>query len=145
MLNKTPLLHQRLGPCVFLSFSLSLRLTLWSTEARWAHFLARRLTPSWEGALCLHPLERAPGAYMKQCKLCVKSFIGFLRKPRNISLFLSLFYFLIIDSGPPGFGPLKDLNNFHKVSHSKDQVNAQRRVKSHINTVCVYQTWCLNF
>ena len=45
--------------------------------------------------------------------LCVKGFIGFLRKPRNISFFLSLFYFLIIDSKPPGSGPLKDLNKWH--------------------------------
>ena len=56
------------------------------------------------------PPERVPCAYVKQCKPCVKGFIGFLCKPRNISLFLSLFYFLIVDSGPPGSGPLKDLN-----------------------------------
>ena len=74
-------------------------------------FLPGLLRPSREGTLCLHPLERAPGAYMKQRKPCVKGFIGFLRKPRNISLFLSLFSFLIIDSSPPGSGPLKDHNN----------------------------------
>jgi len=69
------------------------------------------LRPFREGALWLHPLERAPSAYMKQCKLCAKSFIGFLCKPRNIiSLFLPLFYFLILDFRPPGSGPLKDLN-----------------------------------
>ena len=37
MLIKTPLLHQSFGPCVLVSFSLSLslflRLFLWSTEA----------------------------------------------------------------------------------------------------------------
>ena len=68
------------------------------------------LRPSQEGTLCLHPLERAPGDYVKQCKPCIKGFIGFLHKPRNISLFLSLFCFLIVDSGPPGSGRLKDLN-----------------------------------
>ena len=114
MLNKTPLFHQSLGACVFLSFflslSLSLRLILWSIETRradspaWASkTLSRRHTvPSWppqEGAWCLH--ERR--------KLCVKSFIVFLLKPKNINLFLCLFCFLIINSGPPGSDPLKDL------------------------------------
>ena len=116
MLNKIPLLHQSLGPCVCLSFCLSvplplsLRLILWSVETCCAHSLAqasktlsrRRTVPSLprEGAQCLH----------EWLKLCVKSFIGFLHKTRNISLFLSLFYFLIVDSRPPGSGPLKDLN-----------------------------------
>ena len=36
------------------------------------------------------PCERVPCAYVKQCKPHVKGFIGFLPKPRNISLFLSL-------------------------------------------------------
>ena len=114
MLNKTPLLHQSLGPHVFPSFllSLSFRLILWSTGTRCAHspaqasktLLRRRTVPSppREGARCLH--ERR--------KPCIKDFIGFLCKPRNISLFLSLFYFLIVDSGPPGSGPLKDLNKW---------------------------------
>ena len=57
------------------------------------------------------PHERVPCAYVKQCKPCVKGFIGFLWKRRNISLFLSLFYFVIVDSSPPGSGPFKDLNN----------------------------------
>ena len=64
--------------------------------------------PSQEGALCFHPLQRAPGAFMR--KPCIKDLTGFLCKPRNPSLFLSLFYFLIIDSRPPGFSPLKDPN-----------------------------------
>jgi len=82
-------------------------------------FLPGLLRLSWEGALCLHPLERVPGAYVKQCKPCVKGFIGFLHKPRNISFFLSLFYFLIIDSGPPGSNPLKDLNTMEYYSAIK--------------------------
>ena len=67
-----------------------------------------RLRPSWEGALCLREL----------CKPCVKGFIGFLHKPRNISLFISLF--LIIDSGPQASSTLKDLNKsteFHGTCH----------------------------
>ena len=75
----------------FLSLSLSLffRLILWSTEALWVHFpvrasktLSRRHpapSPHWEGAWGLH----------EQSKPRVRDFIGFLHKPRNISLFLS--------------------------------------------------------
>ena len=65
--------------------------------------LSRRHTmtsPPRESAQCLH----------ERCKPCIKGFIGFLHKPRNISLFY--FYFLIVDSGPPGSGPLKDLNRY---------------------------------
>ena len=58
------------------------------------------LRPPREGAWCLH--ERR--------KSCVKDFIGPLRKPRDISLFLS--HFLIVDSVPQGSGPLKDPNNY---------------------------------
>ena len=95
MLSKTPLLHQSLGPHVFLSLcvcvcvSLSLRLILWSTEAHWAHSPAwasktlsrRRSVPSppQQGAWCL----------CEQCKPHTRGFIGFLCKPRNSSLFLS--------------------------------------------------------
>ena len=88
--------------------SLYLKLILWSTEATELIILPGLLRPSREGALCLHPLERAPGAYVKQCKLCVNCFIGALRKTSKISLFLS--HFLIVNSGPPGSGPLKDPN-----------------------------------
>ena len=72
--------------------------------------LPRLLRHSGEGALCLHPLKRAPGAFVSDTSPVLKGFIGFLRKRRNNSLFLSLFYFLIVDSGPPGSGPLKDPN-----------------------------------
>ena len=73
----------------FLFLSLSLRLFFWSSEALWVHFPAqasktlsrRRSAPSphWEGAwgLC------------EQSKPHVRDFIGFLWKPRNISLFLN--------------------------------------------------------
>ena len=106
MLNKTPLFHQSLGPCVFLSFSLSLFLAnSWARKPAELSFFPGLPRASQEGAPCLNPLERAPGAYVKQSKLCAGSFIGSLRKPGNISLFL--FYFLTVDSGPPGSGPLK--------------------------------------
>ena len=107
----------------FLSLSLSLspQLILWSVETHHAHSpaqaaktLSKRHTvpsPPQEGIQCLRELH----------KPCVKGFIGFLHKPRNISLFLSLFYFLIIDSRPPGSGPLKDLNTRVEVRLSKIQ------------------------
>ena len=93
------------SPCLSFSFSLSFflpffRLNSWSTEALWVHFFAwasktrsgRRSasSPHWEGTWGLR----------EQSKSCVRGFIGFLCKPRNISLFLSslffLLYFLII-------------------------------------------------
>ena len=65
------------------------RLILWSAEALWVHFPAwasktlsrRRSVPSphWEGTWGLR----------EQSKPRVRDFIGFLCKPRNISLFLS--------------------------------------------------------
>ena len=109
---KTPLLHQSLGPHVFfffffpmyfsfvlslsLSFSLSLspRLIIWSAEIRrihppaWASKTPSRRhpvpSPPQEGSLCL----------CERCKPCVKSFIGSLHKPGNISLFLSFTFLL---------------------------------------------------
>ena len=56
------------------------------------------------------PSPHREGAWglCEQSKPCVRDFIGFLYKPRNISLFL--LYFLVVDSGPPGSSPLKDFN-----------------------------------
>ena len=65
------------------------------------------------------PCERVPCAYVKQCKPCVKGFIGFLCKPRNISLSLSLFYFLIVDSRPPGSSPFRSNQSLSRVQSIK--------------------------
>ena len=131
LLINTPLLHQSLGPRVFLSFysfCLSLSLSLyfwlipWSTEARWAHFLAwasktlcRRRTvpsPTWEGPWCLRAAARA-----LRTGLCWLS--AWTRGYRP----LSLSHCLIVGSGPPGSGPLKDQQGgwqeHHWVSKSK--------------------------
>ena len=67
MLNKTPLLHQSFGPRVLLSLSLSPPLSLSGyffgaqrhSEFTFLHGLLR---PSREGAVRLHPIERAPEA-----------------------------------------------------------------------------------
>ena len=117
MLTKTPLFHQSLGPCVCLSFSLSLSLwlILWSvgtcahSPAQTSKTLSRRCTvpsPPREGTWCL--CERR--------KPCAKGFIG-LCINQGISASLSLSYFLIVNSGLPGSGPLKDLNTWKVFSY----------------------------
>ena len=90
MLIKTPLLHQSSGPHVFLSLSLSLRLIFWSAETRRAHSPAQASkTLSRRHTVPSPHLERAPAAFMSDASPVSKDFIGFMRKPRNISLFLS--------------------------------------------------------
>ena len=106
------MLHQSLGPHVFLSFCLSLspRLILWRAETHLAH------SPVWASKTLLrrHPMPSPPSQEGTRChrerhKSCVKDFIGSLHKPGSISLFLS-FTFLIVTSGLPGPSPLKDPN-----------------------------------
>ena len=55
-----------------------------------------------------HPLERAPCAFVNSTSP-VLAFYWFSAWMREYQL-LSLFHFLIIDSRPPGSGPLKDCN-----------------------------------
>ena len=75
----------------FLSLSLSLffRLIPWSAEALWVHFPARAS----KTLLRRHsvPSTHREGTWglCEQSKPCVRGFIGFLCKPRNISLFIS--------------------------------------------------------
>ena len=88
-----------------LSVFLYLWLIPWSAEARWAHFLARASktlsrrrtvpSPTREGARCL----RAAAWALRT---------GWLSAETRGYQPLSLSYFLIIDSGPPGSSPLKD-------------------------------------
>ena len=66
MLMKTPSLHQSSGPRVFLSLSFSLSLRLFLCRLSEFTFLPWLLRPSREGALCLHPIERAPEAFMNR-------------------------------------------------------------------------------
>ena len=94
MLIKTSLLHQSFGHRVLLSLSLSLRLFLWSTEARCVHFparasktlLRRRFAPSphREGAWGLRKQSMpSAGALLASCV------------NQGISASFSLLYFLI--------------------------------------------------
>ena len=82
MLNKTPLLHQSLGPHVCLSVCLSLSLhPANSLERRNPScsltFLPGLLRPSQEGALYLHPLERAPGAFVSDASPVSRTLLVF--------------------------------------------------------------------
>ena len=104
-----------------MSFFFSIRLFLWSTEALWIHFsaqasktlLRRRCVPSphREGAWGLHELSE-PRA---------RGFLGFLRKPRNISLFLSFtFLSLTLTTRFPSIkGPQQFANQFFPGLHSR--------------------------
>ena len=74
MLSETPLLHQSFGPCVFslspsLSFSLSLRLILWSTEALWVHFPARASQTLWWRCTVPSPPKEGTWGLREQSKL----------------------------------------------------------------------------
>jgi len=67
MLIKTPLLHQSSGPRVFLSLSLSLSGYFFGAQRPSEFtFLPRLLRPSQEGALHLHPIKRAPEAFVNR-------------------------------------------------------------------------------
>ena len=61
MLIKTPLLHQSSSPRVFLTLSLSGYFFGAQRPSEFT-FLPRLLRPPPEGAVCIHPIERAPEA-----------------------------------------------------------------------------------
>ena len=98
-----------LVPC--LAFFLSLRLFLWSTEVLWIHFPAwasktlsrRRSAPS--------PRREGTWGLREQSKPRAGALLPFYIN-QGISASFSLLYFLIINSGPQGSGPLKDLNKW---------------------------------
>ena len=96
-----------------LSLSLSLSPSGWSPGAQWLSeftFLPGLLTPSWEGALCLHPIERAPEASVNRASPIPGALLAFCIN-QGISASFS-FTFLSVNSRPPGSSPLKDLNKW---------------------------------
>ena len=112
MLNKPPLLHQSFGPCVLLSFFLSLCLSLSGyffgvQKSSVFTFLPGLLRPSGEGTLRLHHIERAPEASVNRASP-MKGLSASTKEYQPLSL---SFAFLSVNSGPPGSGPLKDHNN----------------------------------
>ena len=72
-----------------LSVPVSFRLIPWSAEALWVHFPAQASKTL--SRRCSAPSPHREGAWglREQSKPHARGFIGFLRKPRNISLFLS--------------------------------------------------------
>ena len=116
-----------------LSFSLSLSLSGYFFGAQRLSeftFLPGILRPSREGALHLHPIKRAPEASMNRASPVPGALLAFCINQRISASFS--FTFLLVDSGPLGSGPLKDLNktqhsqiNFFKCISCND--NSQRK------------------
>ena len=95
MLIKTPLPHQSSGPRVFLFLSLSLSGYFFGVQRLSEFtFLPRLLRPSQEGALNLHPIERAPEASVNRASPVPGALLAFCVN-QGTSDFLSLLYFLI--------------------------------------------------
>ena len=94
----------------FLSLSLSLWLIPWSTETHLAHSPARASkTLSRRCPGPSPPFERVPGAFVRDASPVTRALLVLCV---NQGVSASLFYFLIVASGPPGPGPLKDPNNY---------------------------------
>ena len=108
MLIKTPLLHQSFGPRVLLSLSLSVYF-FGEQRSSGFTFLPRLLSPSGEGALRLHPIERVPEAFVNRASPVSGTLLVFCVN-QGISASFSLLYFLIVNSRQLGSCPLKDLN-----------------------------------
>ena len=92
----------------FLSLSPSFSFSGWSPGAQRLSeftFLSGLLRPSREGALQLHPIERGPKAFVNRASPAQGLY--WLCQPLSLS-----FTFSLLDSGTPGSGPLKDLNDF---------------------------------
>ena len=102
---KVPFKNKPMGPCLkklghpvfffFLFFSLLLSFFMlipWSIEAPCVH-LSAWVSKTWMGRRSASSLPRetgkAPVASVNRANFLSRSFIGFLCKPRNISLFLS--------------------------------------------------------
>ena len=109
MLNKTPLLHQSFGPRVLLSLSLSVYF-FGEQRSSGFTFLPRLLRPSREGALHLHPIERGSEAFVNRASLMSGTLLVFCVN-QGVSASFSLLCFLIVNSGPSGSSPLKDLSS----------------------------------
>ena len=117
ILIKTPLLHHSFGPRVFLS--LSHTLFLWSAEPLWVHFPAWASTTLSRRHSAPSPHQEGAWGLREQSKPRAGALLAFCIN-QGISASFSLLYFLIIDSRPPGSGPLMDLNN---IQYSKCVLN----------------------
>ena len=80
-------------PCFsFFSLTFFFRLISWSIEAPCVH-LSAQVSKTWKGRCSVSSLPRETGktpvASVNRANFLSRSFIGFICKPRNISLFLS--------------------------------------------------------
>ena len=119
MLNKTPLLHQSSSPRVLLSLSLSLSLSFsgWSPGVQRLSefiFLPRLLRHSREGALCLHPIKRAPEAYVNRASLVPGALLAFCVN-QGISASFSLLDFLMSQLWTTRFRSIKGPQQVFKI------------------------------
>ena len=126
----------------FLSLSLSPPLSFsgWSPGAqRLSEItpLLGLLRPSREGALHLHPIEGVSGAFVNSTNPVPGALLVFCVN-QGLSASFSLLYFLIIDSGPPGSSPLKDLNtreviwaesNWIQIEKKKNQIHTENKTQ----------------
>ena len=127
MLIKRPLLHQSTGPHVCVSFSLSFRLIPEFT------FLPGLLRPSREGALRLHPIERAPEAFMNRASPVPGALLAFwnIRNQGISASFSPLLSYRRLQTtrfqsikGPQQIGSLACCNPWgHKKSDTTEQRN----------------------
>ena len=83
---------QKLGLPVLYFLSLYTSFSGWSLGMQGSSVftsLSGLLRPRWEGAQGEAPstIQESPSSQSEQCKSLVRGFIGFLHKPRNISLF----------------------------------------------------------
>ena len=105
MLIKTPLLHQSSGPRVFLSLSL-LGYFFGAQRPSEFTFLPGLLRPSRDGALRLHPIERAPEASVNRASPVPGALLAFWVN-QGISASFSHLYFLTGRLQTPRFWSIK--------------------------------------
>ena len=125
MLNKMPFLHQSSGPCVFLSLSFSLSLSLsgyffGAQRPSEFTFLPRLLRPSQEGALRLHPIERVPEASVNRASPVPGALLAFCVNQRISASFSPLLSYCWLRT--TRFQSTKDLNNTPPLSQFSDSI-----------------------
>ena len=154
MLIKTPLLHQSFGPRVLLSLSLTLSLSPSLSFSGWSPgaqrlsestFLPGLLRPSREGALHLHPIERASEASMNRASPVSGTLLAFCVN-QGISASFSLLYFLISRLRITRFRSIKGPQQPTRLLCSWDSPSKNTAVSSHflLQGIFLTQDWTQN-
>ena len=140
---------------LFFSLTFFFRLIPWSMEAPCIH-LSAWVSKTWTGRRSASSLpqetEKAPVASVNRANFLSRSFIGFLCKPRNISLFLSSIFlsttffpylslnqspvpfFLQVPLDPAGAGLPRVFSNATVKKHQFFSAQPSSQSKSHIHT-----------